>query len=700
MRVTMRWALAIVLVAVASPAVRGVEAAEPEVSVTVAPMRYIFVDGDSGRFREHHWTKEGYVGGISDFSAHHTFANGTALSAEGHALIDQNDLATELSLKKDGLGFVDLDFSEFRKYFDGNGGVYHLFHTLGAPQTDRDLRLDIGKLEVETGLTLEGLPELTFLYEREYKDGNKTRLSWGEAEETPPTGNATRNIVPTWQEIDEIVDVFALGAADEVAGFALNGEQRWELVRSESLREELDVATTGTSGDDKLRRQDQSPQANLMTTTLKAQRGFQDNKTLFSSAYRFSHMKNREFETLSEHNASGVLTNFAFPEQKPNNRADTDYDAHTWVGSAVTKLTNALSLTTKLRSEVIKRHSNSSYNKDFNLTSTTTGASAAPNGVIDGTENNLADTKGKRWGEAIAVRFTGIPKTALYTEFELEQARLLLREDLTVVDGPDTTNGADANNTTARFNRETVVDIRRGIWTLGGHVAPWPFLNLTAQVRRRVNNHDYDDQRETTGSIRSAFVDGMSVHTDEFTTRATYRPCRWFRSSFRYQFRDDDYATWVQTQSKVKAGSTSHTYTYDTALEAMKDLLLTGSFSRQTAVTTTPSRYGSGTANIPAFHADVNTWLLGADYTVTPAVVLTGNLLYSQARNFNDFTSNGLPLGADFDQIDLTTGMTWSLGEDAAVNAEYGFYHYQPNSNAQNGDYDAHLISLEVSKKF
>ena len=67
------------------------EAADPEVSLTVAPMRYIFVDGDSGTFREHHWMRDRYTGGISQFLGKYDFANGVAFSTEGHALIDQND---------------------------------------------------------------------------------------------------------------------------------------------------------------------------------------------------------------------------------------------------------------------------------------------------------------------------------------------------------------------------------------------------------------------------------------------------------------------------------------------------------------------------------------------------------------------------------------------------------------------------------
>ena len=50
--------------------------------------------------------------------------------------------------------------------------------------------------------------------------------------------------------------------------------------------------------------------------------------------------------------------------------------------------------------------------------------------------------------------------------------------------------------------------------------------------------------------------------------------------------------------------------------------------------------------------------------------------------------------------MDLTTRVNWAFSEDTSAGAEYGFYHYQAHPKAGTGDYDAHMISLEVSKKF
>ena len=96
----------------------------------------------------------------------------------------------------------------------------------------------------------------------------------------------------------------------------------------------------------------------------------------------------------------------------------------------------------------------------------------------------------------------------------------------------------------------------------------------------------------------------------------------------------------------------------------------------------------------------MHTWLVSTEYTPTASLVLTGMLQYTCARNFNDTSLSGIPYGADFDQVNLTAGAQWTLGEQTTLGVDYGFYHYKPNSSAEFDGYDAHLISLEVTKKF
>ena len=662
-------------------------AQEEALSVRVMPVRTIAVDGDDEKFREHHWMKDRTTGGIQDISTSHLFANGASLRAQGHALVDQNDLGSLVALDKEGFGFARFDYSEFRKYYDGTGGTYHYFTTLQSNETDRDLALDIGRVGMETGLTLEGWPELAFEYQRSFKDGAKSRLTWTAVKE----GTTARSIGPSWQEIDEKVDRFAVKAGHEIAGFSLAAKQEWEFMRSELLREERSLSTTTAAADKKVRRQEQDPEADLMTTTLNAQRNFFNEKLFFSGAYRFAHMENQEFESIIESNAAGVATNFSNPKQIRDARADNDYNTHTWVSSLTATPLTWLTIATKFKAEVIRRQSDSSYPADASPNST---GGSTPNGIIDENVVSATQNKAVRFGEGFSLRYAGFPYTALYTEMELEQARVRLSEDRKDL------LGANPNET---FNRYTVTKVGRFHAAAGGQSSPRPFLNLTSQVSYRRNNNDYDDQRETdsTGTTaRSAFFDGQRVDTVEWSTRAAFKPKPWLRPSLRYQLRNDKFATRVENEAIVKTGMLSHVITADLNWQPAQDLLATLSFSRQMAAVTTPARYAAAAGNTPTFNADVNTWLFSADYAATPKITLTGTLQYSQARNFNDFAASGLPLGADTEQVDLTAGLNWKIRKDSSIAARYGFYHYLTNSNAESGDYDAHVVWLEGTRKF
>ena len=316
MRITTRGWLFILILALGLGVGMGinfVEAADTNV-IILEPVHGTFVDGNSSKFESHHWTKRGYRGGIEEFSTGQTLESGISIKADGHALIDQNDLGASLSIAKKEKWFLNMDFSEFRKYYDRLGGTFNRFINLGTNSTDRDLELNIGKFELSAGIKIEGWDELAFLYEREFKKGTKSRLTWMSVTDTTFSlgPGIMRKIGPSWQEIDEVVDVFTLKAGRQIAGFSMKGEQKWEFARSENLREEKSLTSTAVDADGKIRRQNQHPATNLMTTLIQGERWFMDDKVFFASGYRFGHMDNREFEQLGEFSASGVPTSYHY----------------------------------------------------------------------------------------------------------------------------------------------------------------------------------------------------------------------------------------------------------------------------------------------------------------------------------------------------------------------------------------------------
>lgn len=665
---------------------KSASAAESEISFSPAPANFAMVSGDSRKFSSHHWIPDGYLGGIKDFAWEvknpETEVN---LTMEGHALIEQNDYGALVRYEKKDLGYFQLDYTEFRKYFDNVGGVFKDFTTLRVNETHKELQLDIGKLELELGLTLENWPEIVVAYEREFKDGAKSRLTW-----TPVISNGvTRNIGPSWQDIDEIVDVVEFKANDDFHGFHWKGEQSWEFVRSELSREEKSLSDTGTAADQKIRVQEQDPQTQMMTTTFEADRWFYKDKGHFTLGYRYVNLHNQETEDIFEMNNQRVPTNFSASSHNVRNaRSDNDLDNHIWVSSLTAIPSPDFHILTKFKTEVFSRQGNSLYPLD--------NTPAAPNGIIDRTERSVTAARAFRSGEAISLRYTGIPRVAFYNDLEFEQIRNDLSEDRLSL------AGESAPSANESFTRQTITYIGRGIWTLGARLTPCSLLDVTSQVRHRQDNEDYEDKIESTpgsSTARSAFVDWLNTSTSEFSTRVTVKsPKKWIKPSFRYQLRDDDYRYRVEEDSENMLNDmTSHVYTVDVVLQPTADLIATASYSRQNARTETFAKLSTQEGTTPGFDANVGTWLFTADYTVSESTSLLGTLQYSRARNFIDITDSGLPLGADFDQLDLTFGFRWTPGKNLTVEPKYSFYHYKPNEEVEFGQYDAHLIWLDIS---
>jgi hypothetical protein len=685
MKTVGRWSfvgfLWILCVAVALPALaeEDTENAYP-VSITVVPGRYAAVKGDVEKFRALNWMKDGYVGGIRNLTAHGDFEGGTVWF-EGRAFPAENDIRAILEYDKEDFGFFEMDYHSFRKYFDGTGGFYYPFITLSVNELDQDLELDISHFAVEFGPHLgDEAPEIGFYLERHTKNGRKSRLTWVGVKE----GATTRNIGPSWQDLDETTDILGFKAGTEFGGFNVNLDQRWEFVRISSMREERNLSTNATASEKKIRRQFQEPETDLMVTTLRAEKWLQDNKSFVGFAYRFQEMDNSENETLSEFDENGNPRSFSNPKNKPNAFAENDLDTHTWTGQYLNRLRKDLNFIAKVKTEVIRRRGNSVYPNDTD---------DPPNGIGNTAEINTTENKVYRFGENVSLRYNGIARTSLYTEAELEQTRNWLSEELVNV------SGEDVASSSGDFSRETLTHIQKTILTAGARIVPSSKVSLTLQARHRIEDNDYDDIHETSGggSARSAFIDSLKLYGNEITSRIMWKPWKWLQTGFRYQYLDNTYKSRAQAQVPQESLLLSHVFTYDVFLQPLQDILMNLSFSRQNLKVSTPAGSASST-QIPGFIADVNTWLFSTSYTPTEKISLITTFLYSLADNFDDFTATGLPYGVDNKRYDATVELRWSPKDNLTVAPHYAYYNYNTNlTSAEFGDYSAHVTWLDVS---
>ncbi len=662
----------------------------PNVNLTMEPARYANVLGDSDKFRQVNWISDGYAGGVKDFSLEEKMQNEVTLSMEGHAIFDEHDYGGKLSLTKEDVGFINIDFDQFRKYYDNAGGFFRRFNTIKSATLDRELAMDIGKFSIDAGLRREKLPDVDLIYEREYREGTKSRLSWTSVTDAGDLGSVARKIGPSWQYNDEIVDSFEAKAEDRFNGFEWHASQRWEYAREKSMREEQNLATTSTASDSKIRDQFLEPRSDVITTVIGASKWFMKERVFAGSNYRFSQIDARELENIFEYNANRVLTNFNFPEAVRDAHSDSHYVMNTFVQSLMTTLWQPLTLSTKFKVESAYRHSESLHPLDASPSS---AGGSTPNGAIDQMDVSENQQKIERYGESVSIRYDGISRVALYNEYEFQQERNNLYEDR---------QSASAGEV---FNRQDIAHMYRANGTLGAQVFPWDFLTWTGQFRYGEDQIHYNNVRYTnnsTSGAKSVFVDGQVIDNTEFSSKVTYKPCPWFQPSFRYQLQNNRYDTWGLSDDDQVVGAImdSSIYTWDAVIQPMKDLLTTVAFSIQDSFVLTPAQNSSTSAQAPRFNSNVYNWLVGADYALKQNLMLTSAFQYTMAANFTDFSNFGIPLGADFRESEISLGLRWEAKKDFTLEPKYSFYHYETNPDAAVGNYNANVLWLEAKAKW
>lgn len=649
-------------------------------SITIIPGQYSWVKGDVEKFRALNWTTDGYLGGFKDLLLNEKTDNGLELNFNGYLLQEESDYGGDLSLNKEDLGALDINYGMFRKYYDGSGGYYSQFSTLAQSELNNDLHVDMGSFEIFLTPSLENLHDITFSYKRHSKDGTKSRLTWAAVKE----GTTTRNIAPVWQDISENTDTFSLEGKTTIAGFNVTGKQIFESYDLSSLRVEKNLSTTSTAADKKIRRHFQDPTADSMASFLKGDKWFKDDSIYFATVYGFQKMDNDELENIIETDENGNPKNFSSSKTRVNALAQNEYLSHTVTNHFMSNLTPNLKFTAKLKTDYITRDGESIYPYDASPSNATTGST--PDGVIEAIDYSEVDNSILRWGQNIGLRYNGISRLALYGEVETSETKNNIYERQENI------------SRVLQWERDTVAKGTRAVWTLGSNYHPFTNFSVTTQLRRKFENNNYEDKVDTVGAINSAFLDAMKILGNEYSNRFNWKISSALQTSFRYQYVNNFYISRVQAlNADEKSRMNSHVFTYDVNFQPLDKLFLNLGFSQQLAQTRTPAAGASAVA-LPWFNADVSTVLSSASYAANEDLSYTGTFSYSWSDNFNDFSSTGLPLGISNTYYNLDLSSKYApKNQSYSIEPHYAYYNYQSDDNSDLSNYSAHVAWLDFN---
>ena len=136
------------------------------------------------------------------------------LTIDGHAILDNDDYDLKVDFSQAGVGYIRAGYTEFRSWYDGNGGFFPVNGQFITP-ANQEMSVDRGEAWIELGLRMPKLPEITLRYSHEFREGQKDSTIWGDTILTglplppPNTNNPARKIAPAFRDIDETRDIFS-----------------------------------------------------------------------------------------------------------------------------------------------------------------------------------------------------------------------------------------------------------------------------------------------------------------------------------------------------------------------------------------------------------------------------------------------------------------------------------------------------------
>jgi mono/diheme cytochrome c family protein len=616
------------------------------------------VSGNKAKFRELNNQVDGPNGGLESFQMLGNTSPDTKYAFSGHALVD--DYKLQLSLDRNDLGFIHTGWDQYRKYYTDTGGYFPSISP-SAPSFGRDLFLDIGKFWIDFGLTLPQWPQMKLGYEYDYKQGEESTTDWG----VFSAGNP-RAIAPAAKNLDEEVHVIKFDLDHEVAGVTIEERFRGEFYNLKTQGTNLD-ALTGS-----LENVQQTTTYFQGANTIRLERKFND--WFFGSAgYLYSALNSDASFTDSINNSA------AFLNRVP--QITIEKESHVFNLNGLLGPFDGLTLSTGVEAEWTRQHGFGGDNAFLNSVYT----DGTPPAVVPVVPTLLSsDYDQSQVTETAALRYSKIPFTALFVEAKLQQ-QTIGQDDYDIQSGSGTSQNTSFSS--------QLSDIRAGFNT-----SPWTSVSLSAHYRRYEDDSHYDnDAGLPPPAGYPGFILARDLLTDEVETKLTWHPCSCLKTAFSYRYLTT--RSWTDTDPSsggispgggIVAGEyRSQVCSVNATMTPCPRLFLSTTFSYQ------PSSSVSVTDNDPAvaaYRGQTYTVLANTTYVLSRSTDWFASYSFSDADYGQNNFAGGLPVGIDYDQHALQTGLARHFGKNITAQLKYGFYSYNEPTSGGANNYVANSI--------
>jgi hypothetical protein len=639
-----------------------------------------FEQGNQAQLQQRHQTPGGAFGGIEDFHYQKDLNKTTTLSADGRAVFDNDDYKLKLDLERDKVGYLKFSFNQFRTWSNGDGGFYPPSGAFYNFPSGDALALNRGTITFEGGLTIEDVPNITFKYTRDYREGEKSSTSWGAAH---PALGVNQALSPSFYDIHEHSDSFQLDVTHEIKKTQFGAGLRYEFG---TLNEALNISQyPGEPVAQKITDQ-QGTTYGIFSAHAFTETWFKTN-LMFSTGYSYSDLDNHVSGSRiygSDFDVGyvpGVLSGVGFTSLGGSSQ-EHEYVADL---NLFYKPTPHLSIVPSIRVQKQDTVESAGGAETLGLNAAVPFASTGNNADLDVRER-------------LDATYNGITNWVLYARGDWSEGSGNLSENggLVPIAGIGTLPVQEQIEQNRLFQK----------YSTGARWYPLRSVTLDVGGYYKRDNYNYDNNIDSTANNSAITYPGFLILQDFETydgnARLTLRPWQSVTLVSRYEYQ---WST-IQTQpdpisglSSVQSSTmTSHILAQDVNWAPWSRLSLQLGVNYVRSETKTPA----SDVTQAILNAQNNYWTLNvsSDLILDDKTDLIASYFYYRADDYQDNSTAGVPYGAGGEENSVTATLVRRLTKNLRVSLKYGFFHDTDQLYGGNNNNTAQFVFTSLQYRF
>jgi len=670
----------------------------------------VVTSGDRAQFeQEHRLPGDQVYGGIQGLHYEQTFGKDTTLTVDGHAIWDTNDYDIQVQLSKQKLGYIKAGFTEFRDWYDGNGGFFPHNDVFFNPPYP-EMHIDRGDAWIELGLRAPNWPEITIRYDHEFRFGQKDSTVWGDTNQTGllPPFTSTRKIIPSFRNIDEKRDIFSFEASKTIGNTDVLLGMRYEHNTDDySLNMERGAGQLPPAvpppGQQRKVTQQQNDDVDLFSGHGITETRITDN-FWFTAGYSYTTITN----DLSGTRIFGTHWDEAFGEPVPTlNSRDHAFIDLAGMAQIKENLFNAnlfwmpfenLSILSGFRYTHQNNDSESTFIAEEPVPNTPPFTPNNPQGGfhygVGEPANGARNSDYNEFAQRLELRYTGIKDWLFYAEGEWEEDYGSVNEFQSI----DEEVPLD-KNTNALGQK----------YTVGATWNPSMRFSMAGQYFHRIASYNED--------IISAdfprLVD-QDWNIDDFNIRMTFRPklpaCMGSlalvtRYDFVHTSIDSQWYFDGDTFAELQSGEIKrHVISESLNWNPLPRFFLQANFSYVLNQTDTPANNIDLVPNagptVVNFRNDYWTVTSGIGYIIDDKTDFYADYYFYCANDYYKNAAVAVPYGEGATENAVTATVTRQLSRRTRLTLKYGFYDYRDATSGGHNNYRAHSLFSSLQFRF